>query len=347
MSSTPDPETNAAASTQDSGSPVDSDAQAPKPGDASPAAKIVLCPYCGQTQPPTKRCTACGGLFEPLSRRATQIAMGPWTVRDKAQPFRPGFSYETLTKLIAAGRIGPTTVLRGPTTRQFWSIARNIPGVAHLFGYCHQCSQHVPTDPSPSRCPFCEAPFRRVRQRNELGLQFPTRRAAEAAQRSLNRALGIETPPEPAAGRTPGSKDTLEPSERELDVETHELVAAAESSGQPAEAPINIFDEGEGPVDSAAGTGVQDLIGDVLGPMPPALPSEDERLRDDGFDSEEYGEWADGRDASEGGAVDDPQADQTSPADKTGRTLLWLMVGLNLVVALVVIYLVAARDPIG
>src|SRR5690348_425633 len=101
--------------------------------------KLVLCPYCGHAQPAADRCEECRGLFEPLSRRATQISMGPWFIRDKANPFRPGCSYEVLRKQIAAGKIKPTTVLRGPTTRQFWSVARNVPGVAHLLGYCHRC----------------------------------------------------------------------------------------------------------------------------------------------------------------------------------------------------------------
>ena len=161
--------------------------QAPEtPADAPRKPRVVLCPYCGQTQQPGSKCVACGGLFEPLSRRATQIGMGPWYLRDKAQPFRPGCSYPVLVKMIETGRIKPTTVLRGPTTRQFWSIARNVPGIAHLLGYCHRCAQHVST--SASECPHCGAQFKAVKQRNELGLQFPNRRAAEAAAGGINDA---------------------------------------------------------------------------------------------------------------------------------------------------------------
>jgi hypothetical protein len=130
-------------------------------------------------------------LFEPLSRKATQIAMGPWYLRDLRNPFRPGCSYEVLRRMIATGKIKPTTVLRGPTTRQFWSIARNIPGVAHLLGYCHACGLHVDAQNLPDRCPQCNASFKKVRQRNELGLQFPTRQDAEAAQRALDRELAL------------------------------------------------------------------------------------------------------------------------------------------------------------
>ncbi len=146
--------------------------------------KAVLCPYCGHTQTTqTELCEVCHGLFEPLSRRATQIAMGPWYVRDAAIPFRPGCNYETLVKQIEAGRIRPTTVLRGPTTRQFWSVARNVPGVAHLLGYCHHCNEKV--KPEDKRCPACHEPFRPVTERNELGLQYATEAEASAALRLL------------------------------------------------------------------------------------------------------------------------------------------------------------------
>ena len=166
----------------------------------------VLCPYCGHLQKKGGgRCEECNGLFEPLSRYATQIAMGPWQVRDPKRPFQPGRSYEVLKKQIAAGRIGPHTVIRGPTTHQFWALARHVPGVSHLVGYCHACDAEV--GPEVRRCPSCGQRFREVPQRNELGLQFPTREKAEAAQRALDRKLAEtgdsggnrEAPPDPAA----------------------------------------------------------------------------------------------------------------------------------------------------
>lgn len=173
------------------------------------AAKLILCPYCGCTQPASDRCVDCGGLFEPLSRRATQIAMGPWFIRDKNNPFRPGCSYEVLKKQIRAGRIKPTTVIRGPTTRQFWSVARHVPGVAHLLGYCHRCG--VKVNPDVLSCPSCLEPFREVAQRDELGLMFPTATDAGAAQRALDREIALfgsgspaptaETPPPATIGR--------------------------------------------------------------------------------------------------------------------------------------------------
>lgn len=141
---------------------------------------MIICPYCGHVQPKAGRCHDCGGLFEPLSRKATQVSMGPWTIRDRRQPFRPGCSYDVLVSMAKAGRIKGTTILRGPTTRQFWTLARNAPGVAHLVGYCHQCGHHV--EGTEDACPKCQTPFRAVKVRDHLGLMFPhnadARRAA-------------------------------------------------------------------------------------------------------------------------------------------------------------------------
>ncbi|MFK7788423.1 MAG: hypothetical protein AB8C95_02875 [Phycisphaeraceae bacterium] len=155
--------------------------------------KLVLCPYCGHAQYGGDRCQACAGLFEPLSRRATQLAMGPWQIRDKNQPFRPSCCYDVLKSMAAAGKIKPTTVLRGPTTRQFWSIARNVPGVSHLIGYCHECGNHV--SPSDARCGECKSIFTEPRERNELGLIFKNDIEAEIGTKQLKAEINGEPMP--------------------------------------------------------------------------------------------------------------------------------------------------------
>ncbi len=79
--------------------------------------KLLICPYCGQTQPQVERCRSCGGLLEPLSRQATHNAMGPWFVRDPDRPHQPGCSYETLVSLVEREQIAKHTILRGSITR--------------------------------------------------------------------------------------------------------------------------------------------------------------------------------------------------------------------------------------
>ncbi len=163
----------------------------------TPQTQIILCPYCGhvQTVPENTaipdQCDECRGLFEPLSRRATQISMGPWYIRDKKMPFRPGCSYEVVSKMAKAGRIKPTTVMRGPSTKQFWSVARNVPGIAHLLGYCHECNAKV--QPTDAQCSACGTKFDEPRERNELGLAFKTAGEATAAQKALEKEIAALT----------------------------------------------------------------------------------------------------------------------------------------------------------
>ena len=130
--------------------------------------KVVICPYCGETQTTAERCRSCGGLFEPLSRQATHNAMGPWYVRDPGKPFHPGCSYETFVRMIDRGQLTKYSIMRGPTTKQFWTVAKHVPGVAHLLGYCHNCDASV--DPGDHGCHVCGVSFGAYLDRNYLGL---------------------------------------------------------------------------------------------------------------------------------------------------------------------------------
>lgn len=141
---------------------------APTPGEPVPRPRSILCPYCGEVSSQTKKCAVCGGLFEPLSRQATQNAMGPWYIRDPAHPFRPGCSYQTILAMIRTGKVGPATIIRGPTTRQFWTLARRAPGIGHLFGMCHGCQTKV--EPDAQACPKCGVSFVHEPDRQRLGL---------------------------------------------------------------------------------------------------------------------------------------------------------------------------------
>ncbi|MEO0513951.1 MAG: hypothetical protein AAF086_01485 [Planctomycetota bacterium] len=303
--------------------------------------KVVLCPYCGHAQQQGDKCSSCGGLFEPLSRRATQIAMGPWTIRNKTHPFRPGCSYEVLVQMIEAGRVGPMTVLRGPTTRQFWSVARNVPGVAHLLGYCHACGAHVAKD--DSRCPSCDAVFRAVKQRNELGLQFPNRRAAEAAQRSLNRLLGLA----PAESE---SLDEAEASDAEALTEDQEQVLAAAATAPADQAPASIFAQDAEPAGPASDDGQGDLISDLLGEVTPAPASPSRRSASVAEPEAEPADTAPVRAETPSPLQPGDAATPHPAALPPRREINWLvitLIGLNVLVAAAVIVYVATRPGDG
>ena len=115
-----------------------------------------------------RRCTQCSGHFDLLSRQRTQNGMGPWHIRDQVNPFHPGCSYETLVRMVKRGRVRLDTVLRGPTTRQFWGFARHTPGVSHLLGVCHACNAQVQSH--ATECPTCHASFVVGGDRQHLGL---------------------------------------------------------------------------------------------------------------------------------------------------------------------------------
>jgi len=138
------------------------------PDQPVPMPRTILCPYCGATSGDSTRCPSCGGRFDPLSRQATQNAMGPWFVRDPSAPFRPGCSFETLRGMVLRGKIGPDTIIRGPTTRQFWELARRTPGVANLLGLCHNCQREAA--PNDYSCKACGAVFTPETDRQHLGL---------------------------------------------------------------------------------------------------------------------------------------------------------------------------------
>ncbi|MBC7772324.1 MAG: hypothetical protein H7210_07515 [Pyrinomonadaceae bacterium] len=133
-----------------------------------PQFKLTLCPYCGHESGSAQQCEKCRGLFEPLSRQASQNAMGPWFLRDDAMAFRPGFSYETLRLMVSRGRVTRDSILRGPTTRQFWMRAGGVPGVSHLLGVCHACQN--PVSPKHTSCPACGTSFEHESDRQYLGL---------------------------------------------------------------------------------------------------------------------------------------------------------------------------------
>jgi hypothetical protein len=145
--------------------------------------------------------------MDPLSRQASQNAMGPWFIRDEAAPFRPGCSYETLQGLIAKGRVSAASVLRGPSTRQFWTRATSVPGVAHLLGECHAC--HGPAEAGEANCRRCGASFDSQTDRQAMGLApvrlLPGHAAAEEIARSMVDAVKYSGSPVGVdVGITPG-----------------------------------------------------------------------------------------------------------------------------------------------
>ena len=177
----------------------------------------ALCPYCGCVSSDMTQCAHCKGKFEPLSRQATQNAMGPWQIKDPKNPFLPGCSYERLRRAVEQGRVTRSTVVRGPTTRQFWSFACNAPGVAVLVGECHAC--HSGVRPDEYMCGKCGVLLSPATDRQSLGLSSVTLLPGEApaevvASTSIGSIVRPESPtplragtlnPDSARGATPSA----------------------------------------------------------------------------------------------------------------------------------------------
>lgn len=89
-------------------------------------------------------------------------------MRDERTPFSPPFSFETLRTMIARKRITLDSVIRGPSTRQFWMRARHVPGVSALLGCCHACGEAV--DPRQAVCESCGVGLTWPHDRERLGL---------------------------------------------------------------------------------------------------------------------------------------------------------------------------------
>ena len=171
----------------------------------TPMPKAVLCPYCGSVSRNVQRCDTCNGHLDALSRQATQNGMGPWQVHNSSKPFAPGCSYEVLGKLVDAGRVCEHTVIRGPTTGQFWMLARRVPGVSHLVGWCHSCQ--APARKDEYACRACGAVFTGDRDRQHLGLgpirPLPGEGSAELIAARASYALPAVPTPTPGAARPP------------------------------------------------------------------------------------------------------------------------------------------------
>lgn len=99
--------------------------------------------------------------------------MGPWSVHRTDVPTVVGCSYETLLRMVQAGEVTRDTILRGPSTKQLWQVARRVPGIAHLVGSCHQCrakvERRVGAQPA-QQCRECGANFGAYLDRNWYGL---------------------------------------------------------------------------------------------------------------------------------------------------------------------------------
>jgi len=186
-------------------------------GAAGPEGRV--CPRCGAVYAGGHEgmaCPECGLVDSPIDRQRVHNEMGPWAVRIGGGGGRSLVSFDRLTGLIDAGTVGASTPVRGPTTRQFWRRASEVPGVAVYLGRCHACGALV--DRIEDECPSCAAALHPPHDRQMLGLPSPNLLPGSADAASIARAaLGsgassplpsasrASRPPSPPVSAVPGS----------------------------------------------------------------------------------------------------------------------------------------------
>jgi hypothetical protein len=103
-----------------------------------------VCPFCGTTrQDEVGACPQCSLEDTPTTRAATRSKLGPWFVLQSRNPSAPGMNFATMLLLIQKGRVTARSVIRGPTTSQFWRHAAKVKGVSREFGLCWNCGYDV------------------------------------------------------------------------------------------------------------------------------------------------------------------------------------------------------------
>lgn len=302
--------------------------------------KIILCPYCGHVNPgPAERCGGCGGFFDPLSRRVTQQHMGPWFIRDSANPFRPGCTYEVLVKQIQRGKLNANTILRGPTTKQFWSVARHVPGISHLLGLCYQCSKQV--DSQDKKCPHCGARFPELRDRQQLGLDpedpgvfEEVARARAEEQAALNadaeRSEASGTPAAPPQHPSMFAEPTAGPDTSEPTLTSRPAAKARVVSTSSAD--DDLFLPGSEPAPSPGAASVTERPAAVV--QEKSSPTSADAM-----------DWMTGSGA---GAADSIETmGQFDQADRSSNLMVWVLVGMNVLLAIVVAMVILMRDSSG
>jgi hypothetical protein len=114
-----------------------------------------VCPFCGtQRETDVGPCAHCSLEDTPTTRSATRGKLGPWYVLQSRNPSAPGMNFATLMVLVQKGRVSARSVLRGPTTGQFWRYAAKVKGVSREFGLCWSCGGEVAKN--ARACPACK-----------------------------------------------------------------------------------------------------------------------------------------------------------------------------------------------
>lgn len=123
-------------------------------GGASPPRTRHVCPFCGTlNDTPVGPCVKCTMQNTPQTRRVTRGRIGPWYVLQSRNPAAPGMKFDVLVGFIRKGQVTARSIVRGPTTHQFWRYAAHVKGLSREFGLCYSCGVDISTE--SNLCPHC------------------------------------------------------------------------------------------------------------------------------------------------------------------------------------------------
>jgi hypothetical protein len=116
--------------------------------------------------------------------------------------------FETLLALIKRGQVTRDSIVRGPTTHQFWKRAAEVKGVSREFGLCYSCGGEI--DARAEVCPHCNRLQEPPANPDSL---IETRETAagngEARPRSNRGTLPAAPVPQPRAARDSSERADL------------------------------------------------------------------------------------------------------------------------------------------
>ncbi len=167
-----------------------------------PTAESVVCPFCAHVRADAAgSCPKCTMEDTATTRRSTGERIGPWFVLQRRNPTAPGLRLSVLLTLARRGHVTPKSIVRGPTTGQFWRYAAQVKGLSRVFGLCWHCGAGV--SPDAATCPRCKS----AQEIPDDPDQFLESHAALPVMREVSTREEIEQDPSPRA---------LPPARREL-----------------------------------------------------------------------------------------------------------------------------------
>src|SRR5688500_10677335 len=223
-----------------------------------------VCPFCGTTRDTEMGpCTQCSLEDTPTTRAATRSKRGPWYGGQSRKPSAPGRNSATLLLLIQKGRVTPRSVIRGPTTSQFWRHAARVKGVSREFGLCWHCGQDVAK--SARMCANCRRSQDTPAEADVL-LETPAEAGAEdLTEKMWAEDVGREAPPSQVASQSAVERLAARGGVR------REVPFKASINSDPAEADVG---EGRLPGNGRRG-GRDELTDDLAGPAQSTTPGDE------------------------------------------------------------------------